>query len=67
MSNPIFQLISILLAVCGWVTVNFLVIIYVSVKRLGGKLEKRHTAVLCSVASIFFLSAIAISVLSSIV
>jgi hypothetical protein len=58
MSNLILQLAGLLSAMCGMITASFLLIVYVSVKRLGGTMERRHIMVISGVAFIFFSGAI---------
>jgi len=66
LSNPILGLISALSAICGLVVINFLFIVFISVKRLGGSLEKRHVIVISSVALLFFLASVILGYLGSI-
>ncbi|MEM4713765.1 MAG: hypothetical protein QXQ61_04360 [Candidatus Bathyarchaeia archaeon] len=66
MPNSILQFIGILSAVCGWITINFFLIVYISVKRLGGNLEKKDIFVLCGVAALFFIAAALLSILGSV-
>ena len=40
--------------ICGFVVMNFLLALYISVKRLGGNLERRHVYVISTVGLIFF-------------
>jgi hypothetical protein len=61
MSNLILQLAGLLLAMCGMITASFLMIVYVSVKRLGGTMERRHIIVISGVAFIFFSGAIVLT------
>ena len=58
MSNLILQLAGLLSAMCGVITACFLIIVYVSVTRLGGKMERRHIVVISGVAFAFFSGAI---------
>jgi len=54
MANPLVQLLGLVSAICGLVVINFLLIFYVTVKRLGGSLERRHVVVIGTVAALFF-------------
>jgi hypothetical protein len=65
LANQILQLAGILLAICGWVAVNFILVVYISVKKLGGSLEKRDIFVLCGIAALLFLGAIILSMLGA--
>jgi len=58
MSNLILQLVGLLSAMCGLITASFLLIVYVSVKRLGGTMERRHVTVIGGVAVVFFAGAV---------
>jgi hypothetical protein len=64
LTNPILQLIGLISAICGWVVLNFILIVYISVKRLGGTLERRHILVICSVAALLFVGAILLTILA---
>jgi hypothetical protein len=66
MPNLIIQLVSAVSAICGLVVINFLLMIYVSVKRFGGSLERRHIYVISTVALLFFLASIVLSMLGNI-
>jgi len=55
--NLIVELLGVVSAICGYVVLLFLLIIYVSVKRMGGSIERRHVIVIGSVATIFFVGA----------
>ena len=65
MPNAIIQLVGLVSAFCGLVTLSFLMIIYVTVKRLGGSVERRHLAVIGGVALLFFIGAITLNVIGS--
>jgi hypothetical protein len=65
MPNPIIQLIGLLSAFCGLVTISFLMIVYITVKRFGGKIEKRHVMVISGVSALFFGGAIILNILGS--
>jgi hypothetical protein len=65
MPNPIIQLVGLLSAFCGLVTISFLMIIYISVKRLGGTIERRQVVVISGVAMLFFSGAIVLNILGS--
>jgi hypothetical protein len=55
--NLIVELFGVVSAVCGYVVLLFLLIIYVSLKRMGGSIERRHVIVIGTVAAIFFVGA----------
>jgi hypothetical protein len=57
-------LIGVLSAICGWIVINFILVIYISVKRLGGSLERRHILVMGSAAVLLFLGAIVLTILA---
>jgi ABC-type Fe3+-siderophore transport system permease subunit len=61
MSNLILQLVSLLSAMCGLITASFLLIVYTSVRRLGGTMERRHLIVISGVALAFFLGAVTLA------
>jgi hypothetical protein len=65
LTNQILQLAGILLAICGWVAVNFILVVYISVKKLGGNLEKKDILVLCGIAALLFLGAIILFMLGA--
>ena len=66
MPNLIIQLLSAVSAICGLVVINFLLMMYVSIKRFGGSLERRHIYVISSVALLFFLTSIVLSIIGNI-
>ena len=66
MPNIIIQLLSAFSAICGLVVINFLLMIYVSIKRFGGNLERRHIYVITTVALVFFLASIVLSIIGNI-
>ncbi len=65
MTNLILQLVGLLSAFCGLITISFLMIIYISLKRVGGNLERRHIFVISGVALVFFLGAMALSIIGA--
>ena len=65
MTNGILQLVGLLSAFCGLISLMFLLIIYVTVRRLGGSIERRHVIVIGGVSFLFFLGAIALGILGS--
>ena len=65
MTNGILQLVGLLSAFCGLISLMFLLIIYVTVRRLGGSIERRHVIVISGVSFFFFLGAIALGILGS--
>ncbi len=66
MPNVIIQLLGAVSAICGLVVLNFLILMYVGVKRLGGNLERRHVYVISAVALMFFLVSTILSFLGNI-
>jgi len=66
LSNIFLQLAGAISAICGFVVINFLLAVYVSVKRMGGNLEKRHVYVISSVALTFFLVGVLLSYLGGV-
>jgi len=66
LANVILQLVGTILEICGLIVVNFLLIIYISVKRLNGHLEKKDIFTISGVALLFFLSGIILFLLGSI-
>ncbi len=65
MANVIVELLGVFSILLGFIVLNFLLIIYVSIRRQGGQLEKRHVIVISSVAIIFFLAGILIYALGT--
>ena len=65
MTNAILELVGLLSAFCGLVSLMFLMIIYLTVRRLGGSIERRHVIVISGVSFFFFLGAIVLNVLGS--
>lgn len=65
MAYVILQLISLLLAFCGLAVVSFVLALYITLKRLGGDLERRHLLVIVGVAFFLFLGAIILSIVGS--
>jgi hypothetical protein len=65
MTNAILELIGLLSAFCGLVSLMFLMIIYITVRRLGGRIERRHAIVISGVSFFFFLGAIVLNILGS--
>lgn len=53
LSNEILQLAGAVSIICGFIVMNFLLALYISVKKLGGNLEKRHIYVIGTVALLF--------------
>lgn len=66
MANVLIQLAGFLSAICGLIVINFLLIIYVTVKRLGGSLERRHVIVMSAVAALFFAGGAALTYIGSV-
>lgn len=65
LSNIFLQLAGAISAICGFIVINFLLAVYVSVKRMGGNLEKRHVYVISSVALLFLFGGAVLSFLGS--
>lgn len=65
MTNPLIQLVGALSAICGLIVVYFVLIVYMSVRKMGGSLERRHVYVLCSVALLFFFGAVILSIVGA--
>jgi hypothetical protein len=65
MTNVILELVGLLSAFCGLVSLLFLMIIYLTVRRLGGNIERRHAIVISGVSFFFFLGAVILNVLGS--
>jgi hypothetical protein len=65
MTNAILGLAGLLSAFCGLISLMFLMIIYLTVRRLGGKIERRHAVVIGGVSFLFFLGAVILNVLGS--
>jgi len=66
LSNAYLQLAGAIAVICGFVVVNFLIAVYISIKRMGGKLERRHVLVISCVALLFFLGGILLSYIGGI-
>jgi hypothetical protein len=58
MSLVVLQLAGAVSVICGFIVMNFLLALYISVKRLGGNLERRHVYVISTVGLLFFLGGI---------
>lgn len=65
MIGQLLQLIALILVFCGLIVVNFFIAVYISIKKFGGSLEKRHIFVILGLAAIFFIISIILSVLGS--
>jgi hypothetical protein len=66
MANVLIQLAGFLSAICGLVVINFLLIIFVTIKRLGGSLERKHVIVIGTVAALFFAGGAALTYIASV-
>jgi hypothetical protein len=62
MAYIILQLIGLVLAFCGLVALSFVLALYISIKKLGGSLERRHLLVITGVVFLLFLGAIVLSI-----
>jgi len=51
----LLQIIGIILIMCGFVALNFILALYVSVKKLGGNIEIRDAIIICSFALSLFI------------
>jgi hypothetical protein len=67
MTNLILQVLGLLLLFVGFITASFVAAIYISIRKLGGNLERRHALVLTTVALSFILGAAILMILASIV
>lgn len=56
MANILLQLVGVILEICALMVINFLFAVYITVKRLGGNLEKRHIYTISGSALTLFLS-----------
>jgi hypothetical protein len=65
MAYLILQLAGLLLAFCGLAALSFILALYISIKRLGGSLERRHLLVITGVAFFLFLGAIVLSIVGA--
>jgi hypothetical protein len=63
--GQILQLLALISVFCGLTVVYFFIAVYISVKKFGGSLEKRHIFVILGLAAIFFIISIILSVLGS--
>ncbi len=55
MANPLLQIIGMISTLCGFVVINFLLALYISLKKMGGNIEKKDAFVIVAVASALFL------------
>ena len=58
MTMVLLQLAGAVAVICGFIVMNFLLALYISVKKLGGSLERRHIYVISTVGLIFFFGGI---------
>lgn len=65
MIGQLLQLIALILVFCGLIVVYFFIAVYISIKKFGGSLEKRHIFVILGLAAIFFIISIILNVLGS--
>jgi hypothetical protein len=63
MSNLILELAGLLSAMCGLITIMFLLAVYISLKRLGDNLERRKILVISTVAFFFILVSIVLTII----
>jgi hypothetical protein len=63
--GQILQLTALILVFCGLIVLYFFIAVYISIKKFGGNLEKRHIYVILGLAAIFFIISIILSVLGS--
>jgi hypothetical protein len=63
--GQILQLTALILVFCGLTVIYFFIAVYISVKKFGGSLEKRHIYVILGLAAIFFIISIILSILGS--
>ena len=55
MANLVLQLLGAVLEICGFIALYFLVALYVSIKTLGGSIERKHAATVSGVALLLIL------------
>jgi hypothetical protein len=65
MTIAILELVGLLSAFCGLISLMFLIIIYLTIRRLGGNIERRHAIVISGVSFLFFLGAVILNILGS--
>jgi len=63
MGNAILQLFGMVFAISAFIVVNFLVALYISVKRLGGTIENRDLFLILAVALVLFLLGVGLTLL----
>jgi len=63
MGNAILQLFGIVFAISAFIVVNFLVALYISVKRLGGTIENKDLFLILAVALVLFLLGVGLTLL----
>jgi hypothetical protein len=63
MSNLILELAGLLSAMCGLITIMFLLAVYISLKRLGDHIERRQILVISTVAFFFVLGSIVLTII----
>lgn len=57
MTDLILQTAGLVSLFCGMISGTFATMMYVTIRRLGGNLERRHVVVLASVTLLFFVGA----------
>jgi len=63
LANILLQFAGAVSVICGFVVVYFLLVVHISLKRLGGSLEKRHIYTISAVALTFLSLGILLSFL----
>ena len=63
MGNAILQLFGMVFAISAFIVVNFLVALYISVKRLGGTIENKDLFLILAVALVLFLLGVGLTLL----
>jgi hypothetical protein len=51
----LLQIVGIILIMCGFVALNFVLALYISVKKLGGNIERKDAIVIISFALSLFI------------
>jgi hypothetical protein len=65
MTDLILQTAALVSLFCGMISGTFATMVYVTIRRLGGNLERRHVLVLTSVTLLFFAGAVVFFYLGS--
>lgn len=65
MIGELLQLIALISVFCGLIVVYFLIAVYISLKKFGGSLERRHIYVISGLAVLFFVISIILNFIGS--